>query len=212
MGFFFPFKGLCSWAAWFCLCFLACVPLWVLWATWFYICFPFISHSGLSGPHDFTLVSHLSPILISDSGCSRPHAFTLVYHLSPTLGDLGRMILYLSPTCLPHLSPTLVSHTCFPHLFPTLVSHIFLPLWVLWAAWFCMYLPPVSHVEYSGPQDFTLVSHLFSRLTQNILLLDLYQLPYLAAVLDSFTFIWGQRWDNLLLIIIFFIKFDIFFF
>ena len=42
--------------------------------------------------------------------------------------------------------------------------------------------------------DFTLVSHLFSRLTQNMLLLDLCQLSCIAAALDSFTSVWGQRW------------------
>ena len=115
-------------------------------------------HSGCLGPHEFTLVSHLSPTLVSHSGFLGPHEFTLVSpHLSPTLGALVRMSLHMSPTCLPtclpHLSPTLVSHsgflgpheitlvyTCLPlvshlvflilHLSPTLVSHS----WVPWAA------------------------------------------------------------------------------
>ena len=52
-----------------------------------------VSHSGCLGPHESTLVSHLSPTLVSP-------------HLSPTLGALGRMSL--------HLSPTLVPHTCLP--------------------------------------------------------------------------------------------------
>ena len=51
------------------------------------------SHSGCLGPHEFTLVSHLSPTLVCHSGCLGPHEFT-VY------------------TCLPHSSPTLVCHTC----------------------------------------------------------------------------------------------------
>ena len=53
------------------------------------------SHSGCLGPHEFTLVFHLSSTLVSHSGCLGPHEFT-VY------------------TCLPHLSPTLVFHTCLP--------------------------------------------------------------------------------------------------
>ena len=74
-----------------------------------------------------------------------------------------------------------------------------LPLWVLWAAWFYICLPLFSHLSstlvfhsgcsgphdftlvshsgWSGPHDFTFVSHLFSRLTPNMLLLDLCQLP-----------------------------------
>ena len=48
--------------------------------------------------------------------------------LRSTLGAVGRMLLHLSPTCL----PLWVSHTC-------------LPLWVLWAACFYICLPLVSH-------------------------------------------------------------------
>ena len=99
-----------------------------------------VSHSGWLGPHEFTLVSHLSLAPVSHSGCLGPHEFTLVSHLSLTLGCLGRMSLHLFPLlfhtclplwvpwaacvciCLPHLSPTLVSHTCVPHLPPTLIS------------------------------------------------------------------------------------------
>ena len=55
-----PFKGLHPWAAWF-------------------------SHSGCLGPHEFTLVSPLSP----------------------TLRALGRMSLHLSPPCLPLWVPGL---------------------------------------------------------------------------------------------------------
>ena len=83
-----------------------------------------------------------------------------------------------------------------------------LPLWVLWGPrdFTCVsHLSPTFGCDSgSGSHDFTLVSHsdltlvshLFSRLTQNMLLLDLCQLPCLAAALDSFTSVWGQRWYN----------------
>ena len=120
-------------------------------------------HSGRSGPHACTLVSYLSPTLVSH---------TCLPHLSPTLGALGRIILHLSPTCLPHLSPTLVSHLspiCLP-----LVSHACLPLWARWASYFYICLPRLfptlgalgrmilhlSPTVCSGPHDFTLVPHL----------------------------------------------------
>ena len=122
-----------------------------------------------------TCLQHLSPTLVSHSGFLGPHEFTLVSSLSPTLGALGRMSLHLSPPCLPlwvpwaheftlsptclplvtHLSPTLVSHTCLPHLSPTLGSlghmglHLSPPC-----------LPLVSHSGCLGPHEFTLVSHL----------------------------------------------------
>ena len=86
------------------------------------------------------------------------------------VASVGRMILPLSPgfrSTLGALGRMIL------HLSPTC-----LPLWVPWTA--C----------------FTLVSHLFSRLTQNMLLLELCQLPRLAAALDSFTSVWGQRWYN----------------
>ena len=184
-----PFKGLHPWAAWFCLCLRACVPLWVLW------------------PHAFTLVSHLSPaclplwVLWAACCCI---CFPLVSHLSPTLGPtlgaLGRMLLHLSATCLPHLSPTLgglgrmilhlsptlVSHSgCSGSHDFTLVSHLFfalgglgrvildlsptcLPLWVLWAAWFYICLPHLSsilgalgrRILHLSPTCLPLVSHL----------------------------------------------------
>ena len=88
--------------------------------------------SGCSGPHDLTLVFHLSPTLVSHSsrsGMLVNLSPTCLPHLSPTLGALGRMIWHLSSTCLPHLSPTLgalgrmiwhLSSTCLPHLSPTL--------------------------------------------------------------------------------------------
>ena len=50
-----------------------------------------VSHSGCLGPHEFTLVSHLSLTLVSHSGCLGPHDFTLVSHLSLPL---------VSHTCL----------------------------------------------------------------------------------------------------------------
>ena len=236
-----PFKGLHPWAAWFCLCLRACVPLWVLWPHAFTlvshlspaclplwvlwaacccICFPLVSHlSPTLGPALGALgrmLLHLSPTclpLVSHSGCSGPHAVAfvsrlsptclplwvplwvlwaacfytclpLVSRLSPTPGALGRMLLHLFPACLPlvshsgsrsgcsgphaftlvsHLSPTLVSHSgrSGPHDF-TLVSHTCLPLWVLGAAWFYNCFPIVSHSGWSGPHDFTLVSQLFS--------------------------------------------------
>ena len=66
-----------------------CFPLWVVWAAWFYTCLPLVfSRSGCSGSHDFT---------------PGPRDFRLVSHLSPSPGALGRVILHVSPTCLPHL-------------------------------------------------------------------------------------------------------------
>ena len=76
-------------------------------------------------------MSHLSRTLVSDSGCSGSwcfglYEFTLVFHLSPILVS-HLFPTHVSHTCLPHLSATLVSHTvshtCLPHLSPTLVSH-----------------------------------------------------------------------------------------
>ena len=68
-------------------------------------------------------------LLVSHSGCLGPHELhlspTCLPHLSPTLGALGRMILHLLPTCPSHLgalgrmSLHLFS-TCLPHLSPTL--------------------------------------------------------------------------------------------
>ena len=96
----------------------------------------------------YTCLSHLSSTLVSHSGCLGLHEFTLVSPLSPILGALGRMILQLSPPCLPHLSLTLgalgrMSLHLSPHLSPTLdflgrmslhLSPPCLPLWVPWAA------------------------------------------------------------------------------
>ena len=62
-------SGCLARAAWVYTC-----PLWVPWAAWVYTCLPLVSHSGC-----------------------RPHEFTLVSALSPTLGALGRMSLHLSP-------------------------------------------------------------------------------------------------------------------
>ena len=77
--------------------------------------FPLVSHSECSGPHDFTLVSHLSICL----GYSGPHDLTLASHLS--LACLPLLSQRLPPTCLPlvpHLSPALGAHV--PHSSPTL--------------------------------------------------------------------------------------------
>ena len=124
-----------------------CLPIWVPWAAWVYTCLPLVSHSGCLGPHEFILVSPLSP----------------------TLGSLGRMSLHLSPPCLPLWVPwaawvytclPLVSHSGFlgPHEF-TLVSPC-LRLWVPWAAWVYTCLPLVSHSGCLGPHEFALVSPL----------------------------------------------------
>ena len=189
-----------------------CLPLWVPWAAWVYTCLPLVSHSGCLGPHEFTLVSPLSPTLgalgrmslhlsppclplclplwvpwaawvytclplVSHSGFLGPHEFTLVSPLSPTLGALGRMSLHLSPPCLPLWVPWAAwVYTCLPlvsqcgclgpHEF-TLVSPMSptgflgppcLPLWVPWAAWVYTCLPLVSHSGCLGPHEFTLVS------------------------------------------------------
>ena len=148
-----------------------CLPLWVPWAAWVYTCLPLVSNSECLGPHEFTLVSHLSsPILVSHCGFLGPHGCTLVSPLSPTLvshsGCLGphefTLVSHLSPTCLPlfsHLSPTLgalgrmslhLSPPCLPHLSPTTVSHTCLPLWVPWAAWVYTCLPLVSDLSALG--------------------------------------------------------------
>ena len=83
----------------------------VMWLPYVYVTVKSKCHSVL-GPHEFTLVSPLSPTLVSHSGFLGPHEFTLV-----------------SP-----LSPTLVSHSVLgPHEF-TLVSHTCLPLWFAWVA------------------------------------------------------------------------------
>ena len=102
---------------------------------------------------------HLSPTcfpLDSHSGCLGPHECTLVSHLSPTLGSLGCMSLHLSPTLVSHsgsLGPhdfTLVSHLSLtlgclePHDF-TLVCRTCLPLWVPWVASFYTCFPLVPH-------------------------------------------------------------------
>ena len=85
-------------------------------------------HSGCSecfGPHDFALVSHLSPTTL---WILCPHDFRLVFHLSPlvaqctlnALSALVRMILHSSPTTVWIVCPCdfrLVSHlspTCRP--------------------------------------------------------------------------------------------------
>ena len=119
------------------------LPLWVPWAAWVYTCLPLVSHTGCLGPHEFTLLSPLSPTLgalwtclplVSHSRCLGPHEFTLVSPLSPTLGALARMSLHLCPPCL--------------------------PLSVPWAAWVCTCLPLVSHSGCLGPHEFTLLSPL----------------------------------------------------
>ena len=83
-------------------------------------------------------VPHISPTLVSHSGCSGPHGFTLVSH---TCLPLGVFWAAWFSTCLP-----LVSHhpRCSGPHESTFASHLCLPLWVLWAAWFYMCLPLVS--------------------------------------------------------------------
>ena len=44
--------------------------------------FTLVSRSRYLGPHEFTLVFHLSPTLVSHSGCLGPHDFALVSRLS----------------------------------------------------------------------------------------------------------------------------------
>ena len=136
------------------------------------ICFPLVSHSGshsgCSGPHAFfpNRFTCMGFFLLLSKGCiPGPHDFAFVSGLAHS-GCSGRMLLHLSPTCLPlvsRLSPTLgelaacccicfplVSHSgshsgCSgPHAF-TLVCHLSFTL--------------VSHSGWSGPRDFTLVSH-----------------------------------------------------
>ena len=114
------------------------------------------TQTGSLGPHEFTLVSPLSPTL-GALGCMSLHLSpTCLPHLSPTLGSLGHMSLHLSPPCLPHLSLTLGALDRMSlHLSPPC-----LPLWVSWAAWVYTCLPLVSHSGCLGPHEFTLVSHL----------------------------------------------------
>ena len=71
-------------------------PLWMLLSAWLRICLPQLSPTTLRVlcPHDFTLVSNLSPSTL----CSAWHDFTLVSHLS-TLAS--------STTSTNHLQPTL---------------------------------------------------------------------------------------------------------
>ena len=149
-----------------------------------------VSHSGCLGPHEFTLVSHLSHTL-GALGLG-PHDFTLVSHLSPTclplvsqlvshtclplwvpweaclphlsptLGALGRMSLHLSSTCLPHLSPG--SGCLGPHHF-TLVSRLSLTLWgALGRMSLHLSSTCLPHLSFTlgvlEPHEFTLVSHL----------------------------------------------------
>ena len=73
-----------------------------------------------SGPHEPTLLSHIRSRW---SGPPESKLVSLVSHLSPTVSKyavdaLGRIILHLYPTCL----------------------------WMLWAAWFCVCTPLVSHL------------------------------------------------------------------
>ena len=106
--------------------------------------------------------------------------------LSP---HLGCMRLHLPPTCLPHLSRTLVSHSGFlgpheftlvspflPHLSLTLgalgrmslhLSPPCLPLWVLGRM--SLHLSPlVSHSGCLGPHEFTLVFPLVPHLSPTL--------------------------------------------
>ena len=132
------------WAAWFYMCLpLVSDTWWVPWAAWFYICLHLASHSGWSGPRDFALVSHLSPTLSALGRVILHVSPTCLPHLVATLNALGRMILHLSPTCLPHLPPTLGALGCMTF---TLVFHLppsCLPLWLLRAACFTF----VSHLS-----------------------------------------------------------------
>ena len=78
-----------------------CLPLWVLW-----------------GPRDFTYVSHLSPAL----GALGPAWFYICLTLVSRSGCSGaRVILHVSPTCLPHLVAALRGlGRIILHLSPTL--------------------------------------------------------------------------------------------
>ena len=108
------------WAAWFYTCLPlvchTCLPLWVLWAAWFHNCLPLVSQCAWSGPHDFRLVSYLSPTLVALG--------RMILHLSPTVVSHPGRFRHVSPTCPPHLSPTLVSRSgCSGSRDFTLVSH-----------------------------------------------------------------------------------------
>ena len=115
-------------AAWF----YTCLPLashclqvtstvWMLWAAWFHA---FLAHfCHFSPPVSQCAVGALSRMNSRWSGPPESKLVSLVSHLSPTVskyavGALGRIILHLYRTCL----------------------------WMLWAAWFCVCTPLVSHL------------------------------------------------------------------
>ena len=103
---------------------------------------------------------------------------TSLPHLSPTLGALGRMSSHLSPTCPSHLSPTLGALCRMSlHLSPTLVFHT------------CL----VSHSVCLRPHEFALVSHLSSTLVfhseclgpHEFTLVSYACFPYLSSTLGA---------------------------
>ena len=123
----------------------------------FSIYFPFVSHSGFFGPHDFIFIFHLSPAIVVHIYLPLwalwATCFYIFSHLSPTLishsGHFG-----------PH-NFTLVSHACLPYLSPTLGApdHVILyffptclPLWALWAACF-LHLSPACFPHLSPTLD-----------------------------------------------------------
>ena len=176
----------------------------VLWAAWSYTCLPHLSPTAASrmrrGPHSRSGGARLT--LVSHSGCSGLHDFTLVSHmciphLSPTLGALGRVIFLSptlavhsgrsSPTCLEIVSRSGCSGCSGPHDF-TLVSRLS-PALVFHSA--CSGPRAFKHLSptlvclsgWSGRHDFTFVFHLTSTV-----LLVLFTI--------NFIHIWGLCWCN----------------
>ena len=152
--------------------------------------------TALAVARDFTLVSpfvsHLSPTVSSPLWVLWPHDFSLVSHLSPlACGCFGRMILTLVSHCLQSsLDSKFVPCGCagrrmISHLPPTCLALSPLPLWVLWPhdfalAFICIPLSPVRWLHtlvphlsptvssllwvlWPQPHDFTLASHCLQR-------------------------------------------------
>ena len=145
-GFLTPVKGLHDFASISGLAFLgvAFLPvhsprmLWVIGAAWFYSCLPLASHC-------LHVTSTLWMLWAAWFHAFLPH----FYHFSPpvsqcAVGALSRMNLHFSPIYaqggLGHLNLNLfpLSPTCPPLSLST--------PWVLWAAWFCVCTPLVSHL------------------------------------------------------------------
>ena len=120
-----PLKGVHPRAAWFYICLRACIPAW---STLWMLC-----------PHDFTCVSHLSPLVSHLSPTTLwmlcPQDFTFVSHLSP-------LVSHLSPSTLWMLCPHGFTLALVSHLSPTtFASHLSLLVYHLSPTRLCMFCP-----------------------------------------------------------------------